>query len=141
MFKFNGGRGAIICDTCDVIIKQPATGTETKPLGDYCAEHGSVVPLATARRARIIADGPAAHQRGEAFRLLQYEFDEQQIGHSSDGRVVFIFLPEELDGLQMSRLDARALGEALIFAADAEINRSATVRAEDLSTKGSDNGE
>lgn len=40
-FKFNGGNGAIICDVCSIIFKEPADAGDHNRRGDFCDEHQS----------------------------------------------------------------------------------------------------
>lgn len=44
-FKFNNGRGAIICDYCRIIIKEPATHSDHNLAGDKC-----ISPIECAKR-------------------------------------------------------------------------------------------
>ncbi len=34
--RYNNGNGAITCDTCDIIIKEPANVADSRSDGDYC---------------------------------------------------------------------------------------------------------
>lgn len=44
-FKFNGGAGAVLCDVCSVIYKEPAVLKDSKRHKDFCPAHESVARL------------------------------------------------------------------------------------------------
>lgn len=41
--RFNNGNGAITCDVCGIITKEPATAADKSPDGDRCAKHARLV--------------------------------------------------------------------------------------------------
>lgn len=80
------------------------------------------IDLETERMKRDQAAGEAAHAKGEAFRLLPYEWDTDDVGFIDGGLPVVVMTGgDSLDGIAMTRESARKLGNALIRAAAAPL--------------------
>ena len=74
------------------------------------------IDLNKERLRRVAAFGESQHKSGNAFKLLDWQYDDDAIGITSDGDVCVIF--GDLSGVMMTRDDAERLGRALIEAAD-----------------------
>lgn len=78
MFKFNGGAGAVLCDVCSVILKEPASRNDSKnPNGraalmglDRCADV-SVCAENCIRRA-LVPKVPTSSALRAAFKTWLY---------------------------------------------------------------------
>ncbi|HVL61384.1 MAG TPA: hypothetical protein VM430_08250 [Microbacterium sp.] len=80
------------------------------------------IDLKAERMKRDQAAGEAAHAQGEAFKLLPYDWDTDDVGLiDGDLPIVVMTGGDSLEGIAMTRDSARRLGEALIGAAAAEL--------------------
>lgn len=58
--------------------------------------------------------GASAHERGEAFALRAYAYDDDAFGTIDTGEVIMLLDPEELTGIRMSKDHALRVAAALI---------------------------
>jgi hypothetical protein len=78
-----------------------------------------VVDLAEERLRRDHEEGHRAHDRGEAFSLKPYVYDEDGIGFiEGDMPITIILDPENLTGICLTKEDALKLGVALCECAE-----------------------
>ncbi len=99
-------------------------GTRMAPIGGFNPRAVPIAPapvadLTAERLRRVEGAGQAAHERGEAFAIAHYVFDDM-IGHDVTGEdralEVIVVIDGALSALGMSARDAIRLGEALIVA-------------------------
>jgi hypothetical protein len=104
-YRFNNGRGALTCETCGVIFKQPAKFEDASKTGDYCAEHSSVIPIGPARTLHERGKNWQAHIRGEKTAYAHVEFDPTKIEILPGDCVGIIVFAELREGICLSRAD------------------------------------